>query len=74
MNQTVEQVLRTALNSQLLATWEDKLPIVEMSINNASLFHSEFSPFYLNYGYHPRLFEMFMNAIEGQQWKVWKNL
>lgn len=55
MNQTVEQVLRTALDTELLATWEEKLPIVEMSINNSSLFHSEYTPFYLNYGFHPSI-------------------
>ena len=53
MNRTVEQVLRTTLDRLPLELWEEKLPLVEMCINNSNLFHSEYSPFYLNYGFHP---------------------
>jgi len=52
MNRSVEQVLRTLLDSSTLEKWEDKLPLVEMAINNSNLFHCEYSPFYLNYGFH----------------------
>jgi len=55
MNRTVEQVLRTALDRLPLTLWEEKLPLVEMCINNSNLFHSEYSPFYLNYGFNPNL-------------------
>ena len=55
MNRTVEQVLRTALDRLPLDLWEEKLPLVEMCINNSNLFHSEYSPFMLNYGFHPNL-------------------
>ena len=49
MNRSVEQVLRTLLDSSTLEKWEDKLPLVEMAINNSNLFHCEYSHFYLNY-------------------------
>ena len=55
MNRSVEQVLRTLLDNSPLEKWEEKLPLVEMAINNSNLFHCEYSPFYLNYGFHPCL-------------------
>jgi Chromo (CHRromatin Organisation MOdifier) domain/Integrase core domain len=53
-NQSVEQYLRTYVN-YLQDDWFDLLPIAEFAHNNA--YHSSIgmTPFYANYGYHPRL-------------------
>jgi transposase InsO family protein len=50
-NQTMKQLLRAAhYNGQ---NWYDVLPLAEMAINNAPLPNSNYSAYYLNYGFHP---------------------
>ena len=36
--------------------WLDVLDIVEMWLNNAPLVETDFSPYYLTYGYHPTFY------------------
>lgn len=36
------------------ANWNEHLPLVEFSINNSKSSSTKMSPFYMNYGYHPR--------------------
>jgi hypothetical protein len=52
-NQTLEQYLRCFINYQQ-DNWVDLLPLAEFSYNNASSSSSNISPFFANYGYHPR--------------------
>jgi hypothetical protein len=53
MNQTLEQYLRIYCNYQQ-DDWTDHLDSAEFSYNNAKQPSIEHSPFYANYGYHPR--------------------
>ena len=53
MNQTVEQYLRIYCNYQQ-DDWSRLLPLAEFAINNAKQDSTNVSPFYANYGYHPR--------------------
>ena len=47
----MKQLLRAAhYNGQ---NWYDVLPLAEMAINNAPLPNSNYSAYYLNYGFHP---------------------
>lgn len=51
-NKVVEEVLRNFLGTS--RSWDDLLPFVEFAINNAKSASTGYSPFYLNYGAHPR--------------------
>ena len=53
MNQTLEQYLRIHCNYQQ-DDWFDLLPLAEFAYNNATQESTKMSPFYANYGYHPR--------------------
>jgi deoxyuridine 5'-triphosphate nucleotidohydrolase len=53
MNRTLEQILRMYID-QKQTNWEDLLPIVEFAINNHTSSTTSFTPFFLNYGYHPK--------------------
>ncbi|GJP45038.1 hypothetical protein CLOM_g4438 [Closterium sp. NIES-68] len=50
-NQTMEQLIRT--NCPDRKKWEDVLPMLEFSYNNAPSSTTNHSPFYLNYGMDP---------------------
>ncbi|GJP48125.1 hypothetical protein CLOM_g7403 [Closterium sp. NIES-68] len=50
-NQTMEQLIRT--NCPDRNKWEDVLPMLEFSYNNAPSATTNHSPFYLNYGMDP---------------------
>ncbi|GJP49425.1 hypothetical protein CLOM_g8631, partial [Closterium sp. NIES-68] len=52
-NQTIEQLIRT--NCPDRKKWEDVLPMLEFSYNNAPSATTNQSPFYLNYGMDPRV-------------------
>ena len=53
MNQTVEQYLRIYCNYQQ-DNWANLLSLAEFSYNNAYQSTIKCSPFYANYGYHPK--------------------
>jgi len=53
-NQTLETYLRTYINYQQ-DDWVDYLPIAEFAYNNSIHSATTLSPFFANYGYHPRL-------------------
>jgi hypothetical protein len=53
VNQILEQYLRTYCD-YLQDDWCDLLPLAEFAYNNAPQASTGDSPFYLNYGYHPR--------------------
>ena len=52
-NRTLEQMLRFWVDYKQ-TNWDTLLPIVEFSINNHRSASTGFTPFYLNYGQHPR--------------------
>ena len=53
VNQVLEQYLRCTINYQQ-DNWTDLLPTAEFAYNNATHTSTKMSPFYANYGYHPR--------------------
>jgi hypothetical protein len=54
MNRVVEMVLRCTLHaSQDTSHWERILSTVEFAINNSPAQSTGYTPFYLNYGFHP---------------------
>ena len=54
MNGTNKQLIRVAQYQD--RNWLDVLDIVEMAVNNAPLVETDFSPYYLTYGYHPTFY------------------
>ena len=47
------QLLRCTIHENKGGNWEILLPTVEMTINSLPNSSTGYSPFYLNYGYHP---------------------
>jgi len=54
VNQVLEQYLRIFCDYQQ-DNWADLLPLAEFAYNNSKHASTQVSPFYANYGYHPRL-------------------
>ena len=53
-NNTLKQVLRALVEASDGNTrWIDLLTLAEIAINSAPIANTEYSPYYLNYGYHP---------------------
>ncbi|KAJ9517295.1 hypothetical protein QJQ45_009191 [Haematococcus lacustris] len=57
MDRVVEEMLRHYIRPDQ-KDWAEHLPLVEFAINNARQESTRFTPFYLNYGYHPRRAEL----------------
>lgn len=53
-NRTLEETLRAYVNYQQ-DDWDDRLAAAEISYNSSVHASTGFSPFFLNYGYHPHL-------------------
>ena len=53
MNQTLECMLRHYINPTQ-TNWDDLLPLAEFAMNNAHNSSVDNTPFFLNYGMHPR--------------------
>ncbi|SPC67056.1 uncharacterized protein UHOD_11464 [Ustilago sp. UG-2017b] len=53
VNQVLEQFLR-GYSNHLQTDWSDLLPLAEFSYNNAEHASTQLTPFFANYGYHPR--------------------
>ena len=53
INQTLEQYLRQYCNYEQ-NDWYDLLPLAEYAYNNSTTTATQLSPFYANYGFHPR--------------------
>jgi Reverse transcriptase (RNA-dependent DNA polymerase)/RNase H-like domain found in reverse transcriptase/Integrase zinc binding domain/Chromo (CHRromatin Organisation MOdifier) domain/Aspartyl protease len=60
MNQTLETYLRIFVNHEQ-NDWFDLLPLAEFAYNNARQESTRMSPFYANYGFHPRFLAEFAN-------------
>jgi hypothetical protein len=58
MNQTLEAYLRISCNYNQ-DDWVDWLPLAEFAYNNARQESTKMTPFYANYGYHPRFISQF---------------
>jgi hypothetical protein len=54
----VSQILRSLVNPGQ-TDWVPKIPIVELALNSAISNSTGFAPFELNYGYMPKLFDVF---------------
>jgi hypothetical protein len=52
-NGTLKQVLRALLLERPWENWLDLIGLAEIAINSAPIANTEYSPFYLNCGYHP---------------------
>jgi len=53
VNRILEQTLRHYVDHEQ-TNWDKYLPLAEFAYNNASHSSTGYSPFYLNYGFHPR--------------------
>ncbi|SOV04672.1 uncharacterized protein UDID_17163 [Ustilago sp. UG-2017a] len=53
INQVLEQFLR-GYSNHLQTDWSDLLPLAKFSYNNAEHASTQLTPFFANYGYHPR--------------------
>ncbi len=53
VNAVVEQLLRNLVN-QPMTNWEKQLPLVSFAINNSKAESTGQTPFFLNFGKHPR--------------------
>ena len=54
MNRVVEMILRCIMHeNKEMEHWETILAIVEFVVNNSPAQSTRYTPFYLNYGYHP---------------------
>ena len=53
INKYVESILRAFINPQQ-SNWDILLPLVEFSINNAYQVSIKTSPFFINFGQHPK--------------------
>lgn len=53
VNRVLEDLLRHFTNAEQ-TNWDTLLPMVEFAINNAKHASSGFTPFFLNYGLHPK--------------------
>ena len=53
INQTLEHYLRQYCNYEQ-NDWYEMLPLAEYSYNNSVTTATQMSPFYANYGFHPR--------------------
>lgn len=53
VNRVLEDLLRHFTNAEQ-TNWDTLLPMVEFAINNSKHASSGFTPFYLNYGVHPK--------------------
>ena len=51
-NQTLKHVLRTLLLSQDETRLPELIVLAVIAINGAPIANTEYSPFYLNFGYH----------------------
>ena len=60
VNRVVEDYIRHYVDNTQ-SNWKELLPMAEFAFNNATHDSTGFSPFYLNYGFHPRVPHIFGN-------------
>ncbi|SOV09218.1 uncharacterized protein UDID_18291 [Ustilago sp. UG-2017a] len=67
INQVLEQFLH-GYSNHLQTDWSDLLPLAEFSYNNAEHASTQLTPFFANYGYHPRFsFDNTDPAVRGSR-------
>jgi len=57
-NRKVIGMLRSFVNERN-TNWTEFIPIVEICINNSKQISTGYSPYYINYGYHPNFSGIF---------------
>lgn len=72
-NRVVEEVLRNYTDNPRSRDWDDMLPFVEFAINNAQHASTGETPFFLNYGMHPRT-PIFNQMPEAEKLPVLQNV
>ena len=55
MNAVVGQMLRCTIGNEKGTNWDSLLPSIELTINSLPNSNTGYSPFFLNYGYHPTI-------------------
>ena len=55
MNAVIGQLLRCTIHGEKTGNCDSLLPTIEMTINSLPNSSTGYSPFFLNYGYHPVL-------------------
>ena len=75
MNGTIKQLLRVAQYQD--RNWLDVLDIVKMAVNNATSEETDFSTYYLTYGYQPTFYhdiQEFTGAEKRMKYQPWQFL
>jgi hypothetical protein len=70
VNQVLEQYLRCFINYHQ-DNWVDLLPVVEFAYNNTFQESIHQTPFFANYGYHPRFDSLNLSLAENRLRKIW---
>ena len=73
MNAVIGQMLRCTLHEERAGNWDLLLPTVEMTINSLPNSSTGYSPFFLNYGYHPVMPVELLKGDEGVQVEAVEN-
>ena len=60
-NRTVIEMLRALVNERG-SNWLQFLPLIEICINNSKQVSTGYSPYFINYGYHPNFNALFNNV------------
>ncbi|GJP78469.1 hypothetical protein CLOP_g8762 [Closterium sp. NIES-67] len=66
LNQIVEQLLRVACKDET-SKWDQQLPLLEFSYNNATHSATRQTPFFLCYGWHPLTPQLLLVPAQLQQ-------
>ena len=67
-NAIIGQMLRCTIHKLNEARdWDSLLPKIELPINSLSNYSTGYSPFYLNYGFHPNVPELMKTNEETRQ-------
>jgi hypothetical protein len=66
MNRTLQEYLRHYVNDDM-DDWDEYLDTAEFAYNNAAQTSTGYSPFYLNYGRHPRTPAAFIRKQQGDR-------
>jgi hypothetical protein len=69
INQVLEQYLRCTINCHQ-DNWTELLPLAKFAYNNTIQGSTQQTPFFANYGYHPKFDQFDFNKVEIQQPKT----
>jgi transposase InsO family protein len=66
VNQVMEQYLCCTINYHQ-DKWTELLPLAEFAYNNTFQGSTQQTPFFANYGYHPKFDQFYFNKVENQR-------